>query len=44
MLYIYIYNLKKKWICNPYIFIFIDNSTIKALNIEETYIYIFAST
>ena len=25
---------KKQWICNPYSFISIDNSTIKALNIE----------
>ena len=31
---------KKQWICNPYSFISIDNSTIKALNIEETYRYL----
>ena len=31
---------KKQWICNPYSFIYIDNSTIKALNIEDTYRYL----
>ena len=31
---------KKQWICNPYSFISIDNSTIKALNIEDTYRYL----
>ena len=31
---------KKQWICNPYSFISIDNSTIKALNIVETYRYL----
>ena len=31
---------KKQWICNPYIFLSIDNSTIKALHIEYTYRYI----
>ena len=31
---------KKQWICNPYSCISIDNSTIKALNIEDTYRYL----
>ena len=31
---------KKQWICNPYSFISIDNSTIKELNIEDTYRYL----
>ena len=31
---------KKQWIYNPYSFISIDNSTIKALNIEDTYRYL----
>ena len=31
---------KKQWICKPYSFISIDNSTIKALNIEDTYRYL----
>ena len=31
---------KKQWICNPYSFISIDNYTIKALNIEDTYRYL----
>ena len=36
-----IINLKKKqWISNPYSLISIDNSTIKALNIEDTYRYL----
>ena len=31
---------KKQWICNPYNFISIDNSTIKSLNIVNTYRYL----
>ena len=31
---------KNQWICNPYSFISIDNSTIKALNIEDSYRYL----
>ena len=31
---------KKQWICNQYSFISIDNSIIKALNIEDTYRYL----
>ena len=31
---------KKQWLCKPYSCISIDNSTIKALNIEDTYRYL----
>ena len=40
ILNIIINHKKKQWICNPYSFSSIDNSIIKALNIEYSYRYI----